>query len=249
MLNSVVQALKCPSCELQLKIGESIPSPSSLPDECEISENEIVLCKLFLSIDYSTDHVYVWWSPIPNSIVEEQSDLLELSLPLKQNQKSITKYQFDYKFKPNEAFYMGAVVYCHLSDLCIINETQNLVARLYSLKQILSKIRQELEPYVLRASTSPSTIKCFHSFSDRVIDCGDINGSACFIGARPMTTEIAAGCTGDHDQLFVSVSFHVANSQASKGTCGIHCNRDQCNTMKAHRKLIQIARKYILGSN
>ena len=90
---------------------------------------------------------------------------------------------------------MGAVIYCHLSDLCIVDETQNLVTRLYSLKQISSKIRQELEPYVLRSSTSPSTIKCFHSFSDRVIVCGDIKESACFIGIRPMTTEIAAGCT------------------------------------------------------
>ncbi|UJR24078.1 hypothetical protein I4U23_027046 [Adineta vaga] len=244
LLTYVVQSLKCPSCEFQLKIGDSVPKQSSLPNECEISEDNIGLCKLYLSIDYFTDNVYIWWSSIPNSIVEEQADLLDLPLPLNQSQKSLTKFQFDYKFKPEEAFYMGAVAYCHSNDLCIIDETENLLIQLYSLKQISSNIKQEIESYIIRSSSSSkSTIKCYHSFSDRVIDCGDVKDGACFIGIRPFTTELAAGCTGDYDHLFVSVSFYVTNPKSSgksddKGTCGMHCNRDKFNiTCKMEQKM------------
>ncbi|CAF1421738.1 unnamed protein product [Adineta ricciae] len=84
IFTSVVQSLIYPSCEFQLKIGDSDPKRTSLPVECELSEEDIGLYKLFLSIEYFINNVYVWWSPISNSIVTKSNSIIN-SNPKKRN--------------------------------------------------------------------------------------------------------------------------------------------------------------------
>ncbi|CAF1547512.1 unnamed protein product [Adineta ricciae] len=249
IFTSVVQSLKCPSCEFQLKIGDSVPEQSSLPDECEISEEDCYALHL-IQMQFIRSIIPMIWSLIPNSIVDEQARQLELLLSSSQGQKSVTKYQFDYKFQPEETFYMGAVAYCRTNDYCIIEATEQLLRQLYSLRKSKPRIRKELQSILLQQlSYSNSRLKCYYSLSNRNINCADGN---CFIGIRPLATKITAGCTAeaDSDEVFVSTSFSVTNNANKfrlKGTCEMLRNRDLCNTISMHDKLIKMARDYVLG--
>jgi hypothetical protein len=66
------------------------------------------------------------------------------------------------------------------------------------LKYVSRKIRKELENLLIKSSSdnseSESTVMCFHSFSNRIIECTSNNDATCFIGIRDRSSDIVAGC-------------------------------------------------------
>lgn len=97
---SVIQSLKCPSCEFKLKLGDSFPNQSS----CTIQEDDIDLCKGYIAIDYLTESIYIWLNPINKESVKDIASSLDIPLPLNRIQKSLIKYQFDMTFQTDEVF-------------------------------------------------------------------------------------------------------------------------------------------------
>ena len=54
---SVSDSLKCPVCEFQLTLDGSLPDKSTLPESCEIRDEDAGLCKALMVIDHSKDYV------------------------------------------------------------------------------------------------------------------------------------------------------------------------------------------------
>jgi hypothetical protein len=144
------------------------------------------------------------------------------------------------------------------------------------LKHVSIKIQKEFENLLIKSSSSSdsisdSIVNCFHSFSNKTIECTNSYDAVCFIGIPPDQTfsEVVAGCTRviffyqfnlsfhlnnllkDAEYLFASVSYYVINPTShinnEKLLCSIHCNRDNCNTNEIYNKVIEMAQKYISG--
>ncbi|CAF3633984.1 unnamed protein product [Adineta steineri] len=251
----VVHSLKCHSCEFQIELSNSLPNQSSLPDECRITvEDDISVCKAYIQVNYLTDEIYIWWNAIPKDTVQSIANNLDIPLPLNRMQKSLTKFQFDVKFKPKEEIFLGANIFCQSNDYCIINETNRLLSQLNALKHVSLKIQKIYQNLLIQSpmnTTSESIINCFHSYSDRIIQCTSSNDVACFIGIPETSIDIEADCVRNSDDLFVSVSYYITNPishiKNGKSSCSIHCNRDNCNTEEIYNNVIKIAQKYISG--
>ncbi|CAF1360234.1 unnamed protein product [Adineta steineri] len=269
----VVHSLKCHSCEFQIELSNSLPNQSSLPDECRITvEDDISVCKAYIQVNYLTDEIYIWWNAIPKDTVQSIANNLDIPLPLNRMQKSLTKFQFDVKFKPKEVsiildlflkpkkfcffkeVFLGANIFCQSNDYCIINETNRLLSQLNALKHVSLKIQKIYQNLLIQSpmnTTSESIINCFHSYSDRIIQCTSSNDVACFIGIPETSIDIEADCVRNSEDLFVSISYYITNPishiKNGKSSCSIHCNRDNCNTEEIYNNVIKIAQKYISG--